>query len=82
MELLNFGIGMSMSVRIINVLGDKSAQTVKENYGQRVQENQESNVNKEIEIVKSNQIEILELEILTAALWAKLHPSNSPMLKP
>ena len=30
-ELLNFGIGMSMSVRIINVLGDKSAQTIREN---------------------------------------------------
>lgn len=57
------------------------AQTVKENYGQRVQENQ-NNVNKEIEIIKSNQIEILEREILTAALWAELHPSNFPMLKP
>lgn len=30
-ELLNYGIGMSMSVRIINVLGDKSAKTIKEN---------------------------------------------------
>ena len=30
-ELLNFGIGMGMSVRIINVLGDKAAKTVKEN---------------------------------------------------
>ena len=30
-ELLNFGIGMSMSVRIINVLGDKAAKAVKEN---------------------------------------------------
>ena len=47
----------------------------------RVQENQENNVNKEVEIVKSNQTEILELEILTAALWAELHPSNFPVLK-
>ena len=30
-ELLNFGIGMSMSVRIINVLGDKSSKTIREN---------------------------------------------------
>ena len=30
-ELLNFGIGMGMSVRIINVLGDKAAKIVKEN---------------------------------------------------
>jgi len=30
-ELLNFGIGMSMSVRIINVLGEKAVKTVKEN---------------------------------------------------
>ena len=30
-ELLNMGIGMSMSVRIINVLGDKSAKVIKEN---------------------------------------------------
>lgn len=30
-ELLNFGIGMSMSVRIINVLGDKAVKTIQEN---------------------------------------------------
>ena len=58
------------------------AQTVKENHGQSIQENQENKVNKEIEIIKSNQIESLEREILTAALWAELHPSNFPMLKP
>lgn len=30
-ELLNMGIGMSMSVRIINVLGDKAAKIIREN---------------------------------------------------
>lgn len=30
-ELLNFGIGMSISVRIINILGDKSAKIIREN---------------------------------------------------
>lgn len=71
-----------MLVRAVKVNCHGLAQTVKENYGQRVQENQENNVNKKVEIVKSNQIEMLELEILTAALWAELHPSNFPVLKP
>ena len=30
-ELLNFGIGMRISVRIINILGDKSSKIIKEN---------------------------------------------------
>lgn len=64
----------------VNCLG--YAQIVKENYGQGTKENQENNGNKETEIIKCNQIEILELKSLTAVLWAELYPSKIAMLKP
>lgn len=46
------------------------------------QRNREHNVNKELEIIKRNQTDILEHKGVTDASWAELYPPPIHMLKP